>query len=80
MPKCIWEKEECELRAEGGEFYCLTHLQESKDAVWVFANAGDPPGTTRKLTPEELQQRKPLMSASRFLGFAWPPPAQEDGA
>ena len=56
MPKCIWEKEECELRAEGGEFYCLTHLQESEDhSVWKFANAGDPPGTTRKLTLEETE-------------------------
>ena len=52
MAKCRWEEEECWFPRVGGEFYCLTHLQESK---WVFANAGDPPCTTTRLTPQEIR-------------------------
>ncbi len=30
MAKCQWEEDECYRAAEGGEFFCLTHLEENR--------------------------------------------------
>ena len=45
--KCQWD--DCYIPAAGGEFFCLTHKEESKE-IYRFANA-DPSTKTERLTP-----------------------------